>query len=68
MVVLDLDSKIEQRLHRLSRKAGVSAESCATQALVEFLDDLTAAERALTRLRQGGRWYSSTAAKRALGL
>jgi hypothetical protein len=61
--LLKLDGKIE----KLSRLAGVSPEVCIERAVTEYLDDLSAVIAAQKRGRKRGRIYSSTEAKSALG-
>jgi hypothetical protein len=68
IVSLKLDTKTERKLARLSRQAGVSPEECVGRAVTEYLDDLAAVVKAQKRSRKNEKIYSSTEAKRVLGL
>ena len=68
MMALTITPETEKRLTRVSQQTGVPVTECVSLALDEFLDEMSDAEIALSRLNDDSKWISSSEAKRALGL
>ena len=68
MLAIRLDPKIEKRLTRLAKKTGRTKTFYAREAILEYLEDMEDYYMALDVLKDPGKIYSRTEAKRELGL